>query len=298
MEMSQFQALVAAAETGSFSAAAERLGYSQSAVSQLIRRLERQLGVNLFDRPGGPRPARLTAEGQVMAGHARGVLDRLRVAQTDLLALRTGKSGSLRVGAMQSIATKVIPWVLRRFQEESPEVAVTLEETNDPRALTHAVLSGELHIAFMALTEPVDDTFHVSHLLDDPFVFLTSKTSPQARQAEVPLAEISRLPLVGVQEPTLDAALTAALRTDGRTAATFAFRSNDNPTIHALVAAGLGHAILPKLAVDENDDRVKVVTIAPAMAPRRITAVWHADRPLAPAAQRFLDQAQLVCDGI
>jgi DNA-binding transcriptional LysR family regulator len=298
MEMSQLHALVAAAETGSFSAAAQRLGYSQSAVSQLIRRLERQLGVDLFDRPGGPRPARLTAEGKVMAGHARGVLDRLRIAETDLSALRTGKSGSLRVGAMQSIATKIIPWVLRRFQEESPEVAVILEETNEPRALMQAVLSGELHIALMALNEPVDNTFHVSHLLDDPFVFLTSKTSPQARQAEVTLAEISLLPLVGVQEPTLDAALTAALRTDGRTAPTFAIRSNDNPTIHALVAAGLGHAILPKLAVDENDDRVDVVTIAPAMAPRRITALWHADRVVAPAAQRFLAQAKLVCDGI
>jgi hypothetical protein len=63
---------------------------------------------------------------------------------------------------MQSIATKIIPWVLRRFPEESPEVAVTFEETNDPRALMQAVLSGELYLPFMALTEPVDDTFQTA----------------------------------------------------------------------------------------------------------------------------------------
>jgi LysR family transcriptional regulator, transcription activator of glutamate synthase operon len=75
----------------------------------------------------------------------------------------------------------------------------------------------------------------------------------------------------------------------------FVFRSNDNPTIQAFVAAGLGYAVLPRLTVDEDDPEVAVLRISSAMPPRRLGVVWHVDRQLPPSVHRFAALAVEVC---
>jgi DNA-binding transcriptional LysR family regulator len=112
LEMRHLLALVAVVETGTFSRAAEQLGYTQSAVSQQVGTLERMVGAPLFERPGGPRPVRLTAAGEVLLTHARAVLARVNSAATDLRALASGEQGELRVGTLPSVGTKVLPRLL------------------------------------------------------------------------------------------------------------------------------------------------------------------------------------------
>ena len=130
----QLAALLAVVDTGTFSAAADELGYTQS-------------GVSLLTRPGGPRRVSLTPAGEALVVHARAVLARLQAARADLDAITAGDRGTLRVGTMQSVGTKVLPWLLRRFRAERPGVTLSPQETFDPAELVNAVESGSFDLS-------------------------------------------------------------------------------------------------------------------------------------------------------
>jgi DNA-binding transcriptional LysR family regulator len=113
----------------------------------------------------------------------------------------------------------------------------------------------------------------------------------------VSLRTAARLPLIGYTDPQEFGDLMHALRRTG-IEPTFVFRSNDNPTIQGFVASGLGYALMPRLTVDEDDPEVAVIPSVTGMPPRNLALVWHADRVLSPAAERFVELAAEVCDGI
>src|SRR5881628_1016809 len=102
LELRHLTALRAVAEEGTFGRAAQRLGYTQSAISQQIAALERIVGEKLLERPGGPRAVSLTEAGHLLLRHADSIVARLDAAQADLQALRAGDAGTLRVGTFQS----------------------------------------------------------------------------------------------------------------------------------------------------------------------------------------------------
>src|SRR5439155_4047 len=116
VELRHLAALEAVATEGTFGRAAEKLGYTQSAVSQQIATLERIVGERLVERPGGPRPVTLTEAGRILLGHAESIVARLQAAQADLAALASGEAGSLHVGTFQSVGAKILPEVMRRFR--------------------------------------------------------------------------------------------------------------------------------------------------------------------------------------
>src|SRR5947208_10466841 len=108
VEVRHLAALRAVAEEGTFGAAALKLGYAQSAISQQIAALERYVGRRLFDRPGGSRPVTLTRSGELLLGHAESIMSRLSAARIDLESLTDEDSGgALRVGAYQSVAAAI-----------------------------------------------------------------------------------------------------------------------------------------------------------------------------------------------
>src|SRR5690349_2205411 len=122
LELRHLLALKALAEEGSFGRAAQRLGYTQSAISQQIAVLERIVGQRLVDRPGGPRPISLTEAGELLLRHADAIAARLHAAQADLAALDAGDVGPLRIGTYQSVGAKVFPALLREFTQDWPDV--------------------------------------------------------------------------------------------------------------------------------------------------------------------------------
>src|SRR5256885_3995936 len=103
VELRHFAALQAVASEGSFGRAAERLGYTQSAISQQIQTLERIVGEKLVERPGGPRAVSLTAAGRLLLRHAESIVARLQAAQADLHALQSGQAGRLPGRAFPSV---------------------------------------------------------------------------------------------------------------------------------------------------------------------------------------------------
>ena len=118
VELRHLAALQAVAEEGSFGRAAERLGYTQSAVSQQIQALERIVGQQLVERPGGPRRVSLTEAGELLLRHAAGIVARLQAAQADMAAFSEGSAGTLRVGTFQSVGARVLPRLLREFTDD------------------------------------------------------------------------------------------------------------------------------------------------------------------------------------
>ena len=289
----QLSALVAVVETGTFGAAADELGYTQSGVSQQVAALERAVGTRLLTRPGGPRRVSLTPAGEALVVHARAVLARLQAARADLEAIAAGDSGVLRVGTMQSVGTKVLPWLLKRFREARPGVTLSPHETFDHAELVDAVESGRFDLSFAPL--PVrDGPFTVRRVLDDPFVLVAPADAPVAGARSVSLRQAARLPLIGFLDEELDQELLRHLRRTGAEPS-IVFRSNDNPTIQGFVAAGLGYALMPRLTVDEDDPEVAVVPVVTGMPPRSLGLLSHADRQLPPYVAQFTDLAAEVC---
>ena len=149
LELRYLVTLAAVGREASFSRAADALGYTQSAVSQQISRLEHITGTRLVERPGGPRPVSLTPAGLLLAGHADAIGARLASAAADLEALARGTAGLLRVGCYQSVGARLLPPVLREFTAAWPRVEVQLSETQDDGELLADLEGGRLDLTFV-----------------------------------------------------------------------------------------------------------------------------------------------------
>jgi len=289
VELRHLAALQALAAEGSFGRAAVRLGYTQSAVSQQIATLEKIVGERLVERPGGPRPVSLTEAGRLLVRHAESIVARLQAAQADLHALRAGEAGTLRVGTFQSVGARVLPEIIRAYTAAWPAVDLVLVEMDDEE-IEAALERGELDVGFVLL--PVlDAPLEAVELLRDPYVLVTPASSPLAHGTPT-LEQIAAEPLIGFRSDRSIGPVEAALHGAG-VEPRFSFRSNDNPTVQALVAAGIANAVMPRLTIDEADRRVAVQDLE-AVPPRVIAIAWHRDRYHSPAARAFVETAGAV----
>jgi molybdate transport repressor ModE-like protein len=295
VELRHLAALQAIATEGSFGRAAQRLGYTQSAVSQQIATLERIVGERLVERPGGPRPVSLTEAGTLLLRHAEAIVARLDVARADLEALSAGESGTLRIGTYQSFGQRILPTVFRRFAAGWPTVDLQLTEESTDQGLVGSIERGDLDLSFADL-RLWEGPFEWVHLLDDPYLLLVQAESPLAHRRGAPsLAEIAELPLIGFRQCRSVALLETHFEVSGLHPE-FVFRSDDNGTVQAMVGAGLGVAIVPHLAADLNDPSSVAIPLDDVVPGRPLGVVWHRDRYRSSAARAFVDVARDVCE--
>ena len=293
VELRHLAALEAVAREGTFGRAAVALGYTQSAISQQIQTLERHVGERLVERPGGPRAVSLTEAGRLLLRHAEAIVARLHAAQADMAALAQGHGGRLRVGTFQSVGARVLPAVMRRFAVAWPQVDVELTESASDEELVRLVERGELDLAF-AMPPLLEGPFESAALLADPYVLLVPADHELASLTRASLADVGDLTLIGNRACRSTTLAEGELSQRGVNVEV-AFRSDDNGTVQGLVGAGFGVALVPLLATDRNDERVRVLELDPEIPPRRIALVWHRDRHRSPAARAFVDVAAEVC---
>jgi DNA-binding transcriptional LysR family regulator len=294
VEVRHLAALDAIARERSFSRAARTLGYTQSAVSQQVALLERLVGARLVERSSGPRPVSLTPAGVLMVRHGRRVVDQLAAARADLAAWSAGSAGELRVGTYHSVGAKILPRVVGHLAAALPDVKIALVETPDEGQLLRLVERGELDLSFM-LYPLADGPFDAVELLRDPFLLLVAEDSPLGADGRKPtMADVARLDLIAYDRVRDVTRPETHLRGTPRVV----FRSNDDETIHGLVATGMGAALLPRLSVDPAHPGVRAVEIDIGLPPRLIGLAWHRDRDLLPAAREFAAIAQRVCEGL
>jgi DNA-binding transcriptional LysR family regulator len=290
IELRHFLALDAVARAGSFGKAAAALGYTQSAVSQQIATLERIVGQRLVERPGGPKAVSLTEAGKLLLIHAEAIAARVAAAQADLMALSEGEAGTLRVGVFQSVGQRILPDVMRRFLRSWPQVKVTLTESANDEDLLELVERGDLDLTFSDLPL-VDGPFDSVELLRDPYVLVVPADSSLAERDTPPtLREIAELDLIGHKHCRTVTRLEATFRRPLR----FVFQSDHNQTVQALVASGVGSALVPLLTMDPDDETTLLIEL-PKLPPRLIALAWHRDRYRTPGARAFVETAQEVC---
>jgi DNA-binding transcriptional LysR family regulator len=293
IELRHLAALRAVAEEGSFGAAAAKLGYTQSAVSQQIATLERAVGERLIDRPGGPRRVSLTEAGEVLLRHAERVVAGMEAAWADLQALADGDAGTLRVGTYQSVGARILPDLMRRFVAERPGVEVHLTESTSDQELLDQVERGETDLSFTVL--PLSGgPFETVELMTDPYHVIATPGSPLALAGRPPLTRLAEVPIIGSRNCFAGAQIERLLQARG-IELNVVFRSDDNGTVQGLVGAGMAAALMPALAIEPNDDQVVVLTPAEELPPRRIAIAWHRHRALSPAARGFIDCAVELC---
>lgn len=292
LELRHLLALQAIADTGSFWAAAEQLGCSQSALSQQIATVEKLLDARLVERSRGRRMVTITEAGTLLLKHAEVIVARLRAVHADFTALAEGNAGTLRVGTFESSSTRLLPPLLRRFRSGWPKADVQLTELPKDDQLLQLVERGELDLTFAILPLP-DGPFESAVLLTDPYVLVVAADAKLKLRKPIRVKDIKSMPLVSFPQARSVDQVEAYLRSRGVNL-NIKFRSNYNGTVQGLAAVGEGAALAPRLTIEERREDTKVLGEVEDLPPRVIAMAWHKDRYRSPAAKAFVETATAV----
>ena len=243
----ELRAVLAVAELGSFRRAAAGLGYTQSALSHQVSALETAIGWPLFHRPGGRAQVRLTPAGEAVCRRARRVLSEVEAMAADAEGAERGERVRVRVGVSQTAAAEIMPAALRAFREEHPGVEVVLSETDDAKGARDALRRGDLDLAFSYNPEP-DEFVEAVPVLEDSWVILTRRDSEIAELENPGFDVLDGLDVVAWTRTWMaQLELEDAWQRLG-IAPKIVYRTDDNLALQRLVAAGLGHACIGRLA--------------------------------------------------
>ena len=288
MDISQLRTFLHVARRGSITAAADELGYTQSAVSRQVAALEVTVGAPLFDRRA--RGVDLTAHGQLLLPHAESLLERLDATRRALRELDRVADGQLRVGAFPTANALLIPRALAEFRREHPHVALSLVEGSTHHQLAR-LDAGDIDIAVVS-TFPdqrlSDRRVTLSHLLDDRMLVALPRAHPLARRRGLRLAELAAESWIAGASDVEDRALDPnRLQPDFEPSLTFAVREWTAKL--GLVAAGLGITLVPSLAAGAVRADIALVALHPdERAARKVYAATARGRARSPATRAFL----------
>src|ERR1700733_15211156 len=284
---------------GSFSSAAEALSYTQSAISQQIAALEAETGMALLERH--PRGVSLTAAGQTLVGHAEGILARLDTAEAALSAIAGLRGGRLRMASFPTAGSTLMPLAIAKFRVAYPDVELTLAE-GEPEEIVPRRLAGALDLALLFEfddEQPLGEDLARSPLLEDPMYLALPPEHRLAKEAKLRLAELQGEAWVQPSSASSCARQVVRCCHAAGFERTVSFESDDYQTVQGLVAAGVGVALIPELALPHpHPEDIVVRTPSPHPPIRSVIAalpgkVGSRTRlvPAASAMLRILEEA-------
>lgn len=288
LNVARLKVLKEVAYRGSFSAAAEELSYTQSAVSQQIAALEGEAGTALLQRR--PRGVSLTAAGQVLLGHAEGILAQLEAAEGALAEIAGLRGGRLRMASFPTAGATLMPLAIATFRTSYPDVELTLSE-GEPEEIAPRLRAGELDLAllfeFEGQAELGAGTTRVE-LLEDPMYLALPREHRLAKKRQLRLEDLKGEAWV----QTSSASPCARHVVRSCHAAGFepnvSFESDDYQTVQGLVAAGVGVALIPELALSVVREEIAIRALSPGPPVRQVVAAAPAGARLVPAAPAML----------
>jgi len=283
--------------SGSLSAAAERLSYTQSAVSQQIAALEREVGLRLLER--STRGVRPTQAGRRLAAHAEAVLSQLEAAERELQELAGLGGGNLRLASFASAGSTLLPEAVARFRSRYPAVELTLAE-GEPEEIAPRLCAGEFDLALLFQfgsgepLRPYASRLKLEPLLEDPMYLAVPAGHPLAGRPTVRLKDLAGEALIQTSARTACARYVVRAAHAAGFEPRVSFESDDYLTVQGLVAAGVGVALIPRLALNPVRDGVVVRTLSPRPPLRKVIVGLRRDVPPAPAVKPMVELLKAV----
>ncbi len=285
MDTQALKTFVDIAQSGSFSATAERMHLSQPAVSKRIAALEQQVGHKLLDRVG--RRIMLTEAGKNLLPHAQKVLITLNDATRSLSRLHNDVSGRLSLGTSHHIGLHRLPPVLRQFTQRYPDVDLDIHFMDSEQACD-AVIDGSLEMAVVTLPPQADARLSTQLLWPDPLDVIVGPAHPLAEQHEVKLTTLAAYPAVLPDAQTYTHHIIQSALARVNTQLHVRLATNYLETIKMLVNIGLGWSVLPRAMIDNEIVALKVPGLH---MQRELGCVRHRDRATSAAARAFMQTA-------
>ncbi len=289
LDVKRMRILKEVADKGSFSAAAESLSYTQSAVSQQIAALEREANTQLVTR--GSRGIRLTEAGEALTKHADAILTRLADAEAELEAIAGLRGGRLRLAAFPTVGATLMPLAIANFRSRHPDIELTVRQL-EPEDSIPMLKAGELDIALTIepSVRPEDrEGIESQFLLDDPMYAALPLTSPLATKAKLRLKDLAGEAWIGTTDSCSCGELVRnqCIRLGFEPHITF--ESDDYLAIQGLVAAGVGIALIPTLALTTVRDDIAIRSLGNDAPVRQIAAATLPGAQRSPAARAMLE---------
>jgi len=284
MELYQLRYLLAVAESGNFTRAAERSSLSQPSLSQQIINLERELGHKLFHRLG--RRAVPTEAGQVLLERARRIVQEVEDA-TKALKDSPTLERRIKVGTVQTLAPYLLPRLLERCRDAHPNLAINTHE--DFRTdLVRGVVDGDLDLAIVP--QPVKDPrISVEALFSEPLLLVVGRNHPLAVKPTITAADLPNESFVLLGHSSSLAMEIERFFGDNNFVPRLGHRCSQTATVKALVALGSGISILPRIAFRPDDKKSLVYRELSGRAPTRdVVVIRHLQRYQTMGAEQFL----------
>jgi LysR family transcriptional regulator, hydrogen peroxide-inducible genes activator len=282
MELYQLGYFIEIARQRSFTRAAERLHMAQPALSQQMKNLESELGTALFIR--GRKEIQLTAAGKAFLPRAEALITQAEAAKAIVSDVAQLRGGKLIIAAIPSVSACLLPEVIRSFSRLHRKVELQLIEDSSERVAEN-VESGLADIGFLQLPAS-KSAFETRTIITEPFVLLVAKSHALAKQKEVALKQLASESFIFYKGRARDTALETCRKAGFEPR--IACESGELETVRALVAAGLGLAVVPQLAAGNLPKTIEAIAIREPKMQRQIAAVWQKGSVLSPAAQALL----------
>jgi molybdate transport repressor ModE-like protein len=290
LDVKRLRILREVAQQGSFSAAADTLHLTQSAVSQQIAALEREAGATLVDRNRGN--LRLTDPGEALLGHTEAVIARLDEAERELQEIAGLRSGRVRMVSFPTAGATIAVKAVTAFSKRHPEIALELTEA-EPEISIPELRAGDHDIALAYDYDqvPMDEERDVERhlLLEERMQIALPAGHPAAKGRSVNLADLSEASwTVGTCAGTCRDSAVLACRRAGFTP-NIGFESDDYQVHISLVSAGIAVSLVPELLLSTNHPDVKVLEISPGAPTRRVWALTRRAEARGPATDAMVE---------
>ena len=278
-ELRHLRVLAEVARTGSYSAAARTLGYTQPAVSQQMHALERAVGAKLAIRAG--RTMRLTETGEILTRHATAILMSAKAAEEEVAAVTGLRAGRVRITAFPSGSATLVPSAIAHAVRLHPGIRVSLFEAEPPESLD-ALRAGDCDIALIFTYEGSDEQvdrggdvhLHQTSLLDEPLLAVLPTAHRLSSASWIRLDDLADDDWIAGCPRCRRNLVHVCERVGFEPRITFA--TDDNAASGSLVAAGLGVALMPRLVLATiRQDGIVVKPVVPALTRRIIAVTWR-----------------------
>jgi molybdate transport repressor ModE-like protein len=297
LDVRRLRVLREVAARGSFSAAAQALNFTQSAISQHVAALERETGTMLVER--SPRGVRLTEAGQALTRHADAILARIEDAEEELAAIAGLRGGRLRLASFQSAGATLVPRAVADFRDRHPGVELAMIEAEPDEAANH-LRAGEIDLAlvydFETLPGTLNSELQIDHLIDDPYDAILPKDHPLAKRRGLRLADLAEEPWIASTSGCGCRQITERACQDAGFEPRVAFEADETLAAQALVAAGVGVTIFPRLALATVHPGVVVRALPRDAIARRVWAARLADGYCSPASEAMVQTLRDVAE--